>query len=121
MWVTAWFPCWQVCRLAWSRSVARLVAQAVSWLSSQAGSWTACPHRARQAAAVLLVWQPGMALSALSFLFAVLTTGLPLTMLNPTAVSFTPMFSALHGEFDPVAVALSQVGLPTSVYGHFLC
>ena len=64
---------------------------------------------------------PGVAarhgIVSLSFFFTVVTTGLLLTMLSPVTVR---MFLALHGGLDPVAAALSQVGLPTSVYGHFL-
>ena len=48
----------------------------------------------------------------------VLITGLPLTMPTPGAVSFMPVFSAPHGGPDPVATAMSQVGLPTSVCGQ---
>ena len=39
-------------------------------------------------------------------------------MPNPRAVSFMPLFSAPHGRPDPVATAMSQVGLPTSVCGQ---
>ena len=48
----------------------------------------------------------------------VLITGLPLTMPNPGAFSFMPVFSAPHGGPDPVSTAMSQVGLPTSVCGQ---
>ena len=48
----------------------------------------------------------------------VLFTGLPLTMPNPGAFSFMPVFSGPHGGPDPVSTAMSQVGLPTSVCGQ---
>ena len=51
-------------------------------------------------------------------LFVVLITGLPLIMPNYGAVSFMPVFSTPHGGHDPVATAVSQVELPTSVCGQ---
>ena len=51
-------------------------------------------------------------------LFVVFITGLPLIMPNSGAVSFMPVFSTPHGGPDPVATAVSQVGLPTSVCGQ---
>ena len=51
----------------------------------------------------------------ISICFVVLITGLPLTMPSSTSVSFVPLFSATPGGLDPVAAALSQVGLPSPV------
>ena len=51
----------------------------------------------------------------ISVCFVVLITGLPLTMPSSTSVSFVSLFSATPGGLDPVAAALSQVGLSSSV------
>ena len=67
-------------------------------------------------AALLVAAKHGFA--SYQCLFVVLITGSPLTMPNPGAVSFMPVFSALHGRPDPVATAMGQVGLPTSVCGQ---
>ena len=63
------------------------------------------------------VWQPSSAFQ-FPLSFVVLIVGLPLTMPSPAAVSFTPVFTAAPVGLDPVAAALSQVGLPSSVCGQ---
>ena len=108
-------PGWQLCWL-WHgiirygisscghSSAALLASCALLWLSLQAGSGTVHPGRA---IAVFLVWQ----CISVSLSFIVLIVGLPLTMPSPAAVSFAPVFTAAPGRPDPVAAALSQVGL----------
>ena len=53
-----------------------------------------------------------------SLSFLVFIVGLPQTMPSPAAVSFAPVFTAAPVGLDPVAAALSQVGLPSPVCGQ---
>ena len=120
---TACLPGWQLCWLwhgmrqygslagsqfsCWAGSPCFVMAQLPSW------QWDCAPWQGRCRV-------PGVAAKHISFplSFVVLIVGLPLTMPSPTAVSFAPVFTAVPGGLDPVAAALSQVGLTSSVCGQ---
>ena len=121
----ACLPGWQLCwlwhgmiqygSLAGSQLSCRAGSlRALLWLSCQAGSGTVRPARA---VAVFQVWQPSSAYQ-FPLSFVVFIVGLPLTMLSPTVVSFVPVFTAAPVGLDPVAAAMSQVGLPSSLCGQ---
>ena len=118
MFARLWQLCWlwhgmiQYGSLAGSQLSCRARSpRALLWLSCQAGSGTVRPARA---IAVFQVWQPSSA-HQFPLSFVVLIVGLPLTMPSPVAISFAPVFTAVPVGLDPVAAALSQVGLPSSV------
>ena len=109
-----------------STALCRTIVLAGSRLGGQAGSPSSVMSQLPswqmdcapwQVRCSLLAWCGGQAWHGKPYhfcLFVVLITGLPLTVPTSMAVSFAPVFSTTPGGIDPVAAALSRVGLPSS-------
>ena len=117
-------------RLPVSTAYCRTIGLAGSWLSGQAGSPSSVMLQLPSWELDCVPWRGhlsilGMAAKqAISHIISVCCAhykSTPLSTLTvPTsmAVSFAPVFSTAPGGFDPVAAALSQVGLPSLVYAQ---